>query len=85
MAMINKIEFLRRIRQIQFCNERVSLPCFDLMIDLLYLPEESGKYLFDDFPTWYVEVIVIPLTSSWRNEAFIFVVLFVEFPLYLWN
>jgi hypothetical protein len=34
------------------------------------MPEESGKYLFDDFPT---EVMEIPLSSSWRNEVFIFV------------
>jgi hypothetical protein len=30
-------------------------------MDLLYMPEESGKYLFDDFPT---EVMEIPLSSS---------------------
>lgn len=61
-----------------------ALFCFDLVMDLLYLPHESGKrYLFDDFPTWYVEVTEIPLDRSWRNEAFIFVVIFQEFSSYL--
>lgn len=61
-----------------------ALFCFDFVIDLLYLPQESGKrYLFDDFPTWYVEVTEIPLDRSWRNEAFIFVVIFQEFSSYL--
>jgi len=34
-----------------FVNVGLSIPCFDFVIDLLYMPEESAKYLFDDFPT----------------------------------
>jgi len=54
-----------------FVNVGLSIPCFDFVIDLLYMPEESAKYLFDDFPTEWVEVIEIPLSSSWRNDVFI--------------
>jgi len=47
-----------------FINVGVSIPCLDFVMDLLYTPEESGKYLFDDFPTGQVELIEIPLSSS---------------------